>query len=352
MKTINISVVGDIMLHQAQLDAAIRKKSREDESADYYFGDYFTDIKKYIKNADVDIAICNFETTMAGGAIAYSGYPKFSSPERIAIDLREAGFDVACTANNHVYDTGKVGVIETKRILKRHGFVVSGTKETKFDSAIGYIEVQKEKIAIISYTYRSADRRRKTTINGMILDDESNALINSFSEVTLEDDLNRMKNDYRMAKENGSTIVIYMMHWGNEYDTVAQVHQRYIAYRLAQIGGDIIIGSHPHVCQDWEMLTFEDEVRQRKVPVFYSLGNFISNMRGDIGGRETSNCGMIANIELNLNEKSIDTKVKIIPTYVDIWKERGRNNYRIIPFNEMEKYIVHNVRYALERKRL
>ena len=45
----------------------------------------------------------------------------------------------------------------------------------------------------------------------------------------------------------------------------------------------MVIGSHPHVIQPMKMV--RDEKRQQDVPVVYSLGNFISNMKtGDTRG--------------------------------------------------------------------
>ncbi|MDE6023688.1 MAG: CapA family protein, partial [Muribaculaceae bacterium] len=52
---------------------------------------------------------------------------------------------------------------------------------------------------------------------------------------------------------------------------------------LIDNGADIVIGSHPHVIQPMKMV--HDEKRKQDVPVVYSLGNFISNMKtGDTRG--------------------------------------------------------------------
>ncbi len=55
----------------------------------YSFEKNFEFIKDYITKAD--IALCNIETTFGGEP--YRGYPAFSSPDVLAGDLAEAGFN-------------------------------------------------------------------------------------------------------------------------------------------------------------------------------------------------------------------------------------------------------------------
>ena len=55
----------------------------------------------------------NLETTFAGAARGYSGYPTFNSPEELAVALKDIGVDVVSTANNHCMDKGSKGVINT-----------------------------------------------------------------------------------------------------------------------------------------------------------------------------------------------------------------------------------------------
>ena len=61
----------------------------------------YDDVFKYIKPviSDADVAIANFEVTLAGPP--YSGYPQFSSPAALALACKNAGIDYLVTANNH-----------------------------------------------------------------------------------------------------------------------------------------------------------------------------------------------------------------------------------------------------------
>lgn len=62
-------------------------------------------------------------------------------------------------------------------------------------------------------------------------------------------------------------FVIVLPHWGVEYQFKHSGEQERLALAMAKAGADLIVGMHPHVVQDVDVV--------RGVPVFYSLGNFI-----------------------------------------------------------------------------
>ena len=85
------------------------------------------------------------------------------------------------------------------------------------------------------------------------------------------------------TREAGADILVVTMHWGIEYVLKENAIQRDQAKFLIDNGADMVIGSHPHVIQPMKMI--RDEKRQQDVPVIYSLGNLISNMKtGDTRG--------------------------------------------------------------------
>lgn len=84
------------MQHQAQINAART-------STGYDYSDCFKFVKEEINRAD--IAIANLEVTLGGKP--YRGYPAFSAPDEYLFAIRDAGFDVLITANNHCLDKGK-----------------------------------------------------------------------------------------------------------------------------------------------------------------------------------------------------------------------------------------------------
>lgn len=68
----------------------------------YNYRPCFQYVKPWIENADY--AVANFETTLNGPP--YSGYPQFSAPDALAADIKDTGFDLVTTANNHSMDKG------------------------------------------------------------------------------------------------------------------------------------------------------------------------------------------------------------------------------------------------------
>ncbi len=77
-----------------------------------------------------DVAIANLETVIhefKGHAQANSGGVHMASPPSIAAELKWAGFDMLAHANNHAFDYGAAGILETLEHVEREGMVVAGS---------------------------------------------------------------------------------------------------------------------------------------------------------------------------------------------------------------------------------
>lgn len=68
-------------------------------------------------------------------------------------------------------------------------------------------------------------------------------------------------------EKSQNNFVIVLPHWGNEYETTHNAVQESLARVWLAAGADLIIGMHPHVVQDAQIINGK--------LVFYSLGNFI-----------------------------------------------------------------------------
>jgi poly-gamma-glutamate capsule biosynthesis protein CapA/YwtB (metallophosphatase superfamily) len=80
---------------------------------------------------------------------------------------------------------------------------------------------------------------------------------------------------------------VVFVHWGDEYQKEVTDYQRGIAALLATAGADVVIGTHPHVVQETELL---DRPDGGKMLVYYSLGNFRAYQKDkDSGGIESLN---------------------------------------------------------------
>lgn len=243
--------VGDAMQHKAQIDAA----RRTDGTYDY--SECFASLHNYIGTADYSVV--NLETPLGGRP--YTGYPYFSSPESYVDALKEAGFDMFLTANNHTLDKRDNGLVRTIDSLDVRGVDHIGTYRNRAerDSVMPFIrDINGFKIAFINYTYGT---------NGISL--TSDAVVDYI-------DRDRIKADIDSARARGAELITACIHWGDEYRLLPNDTQRRLADFLVDNGVELVIGSHPHVIQPIELRTGS---AGNKALVVYSLGNFISNMK-------------------------------------------------------------------------
>ena len=240
------------MQHKAQLDAALQP----DET--YNYSGCFTQVTPEIEAAD--IAVCNFETTLGGAP--YTGYPQFCSPDAYAQAVRDAGFDIFLTANNHCMDRRNRGLVRTLDVLDSLGIKHLGTyrSQAERDSLYPYIIEQAGlRIALLNYTYDT---------NGIPV--APPCIVNYIDTV-------QIKADIRRARQLKADCIIACMHWGTEYMLQPDSKQKKLEDWLYAHGVDHIIGSHPHVVQPVRTLP---DYRNRPIRhlTVWSLGNYISNM--------------------------------------------------------------------------
>ncbi len=291
-----IVFAGDAMMHQSQLDVA------RQADGTYDYSEYFSNINQYVSMADY--AVVNLETPVSRPP--YAGYPCFNSPESYISALKDAGFDMFLTANNHCLDRRDRGLKETIDVLDRYKLDHIGTYKTYEDrtTAIPLIkEINNIKVGFLNYTYGT---------NGITPGDE-----------VVVDYINReqIKRDVDATRQAGAEIIIACPHWGVEYNKLPNASQKSLAEYLQSLGVEIIIGGHPHVIQPFEMTNTPDGSPQLLV---YSLGNFISNMKTtDTRG------GAMVKIVLRRDDTG---KVKLIETsYRLVYTEpaNGDHNFRL-----------------------
>ncbi len=250
---ISLLFLGDVMGHDEQIWSA---ENRETHIYDY--DTVFSCIRDEISEAD--IAIANFEVTLAGPP--YKGYPAFSSPASLAVACKNAGIDVFVTANNHAADRGIKGILGTIYRLDSIGIPHTGTftDQTARDSLYPMI-IKKNgfSLALLNYTYGT---------NGINVPPP--VIVNML-------DKNMITADIEKAKSKNPDAIILFLHWGTEYDTMPSKTQTDLADYFFSRGVDLIIGSHPHVLQ--KMVWAKSDTVMKDRIVIYSLGNFVSNQR-------------------------------------------------------------------------
>ncbi|KGN90496.1 CapA family protein [Porphyromonas gulae] len=296
---IKLLFAGDIMTHGPQIEGAKREGGRV-----YDFSSSFDTLASRMRAAD--LAIGNLETTFAGAP--YSGYPTFSSPDAMGEALRDAGFDVLTTANNHTADKGKKGIMRTLDMLDSLGIAHTGSYRDIFDRdkmTPLILEVKGVCIAILAYTYGT---------NGMPVPPPT--WVDPIDTVMIKKDLLR-------ADSLGADYRIVQIHWGAEYRKDPDSDQLGLARKLHRYGADAIIGSHPHVVQRSEWLKSDFKTSF----VIYSMGNFISNQRKPAATRG----GML----LSLTLRKVGDRITAYPDYQYVFVNKrtaqGERVYRLLP---------------------
>ena len=260
----------------------------------------------------------NLETTFAGAARGYSGYPQFNSPSELGVAIKNIGIDILSTANNHCMDKGATGLVSTLDTLDEIGIDHIGTHRSKEEQDTVLIkEVNGIKIAFLSFTYGT---------NGIPVPSGKEYMVNLI-------DKNLMLEQINLAKEKEVDLICTSMHWGIEYAQKQNKEQEDLADFLFQNGVDIIIGNHAHVIEPMKMktITLEDGT-EKDVFVVYALGNFISNQQD-----AHTHTNAILNIELTKNgvtgKMSIDS-VDYVPVYV--WNKGAgvKNRYELLDIRE------------------
>lgn len=318
---LTISAVGDVMMHNSQLNA----QKQEDNS--YNFDNNFRLIKEYIENSDLSIA--NLETTI-NTSKKISSYPSFNSPSEILDALKNTGFDIISTINNHSLDTGQSGISSTINEIKARELEYVGTQLDENEKNYITKEINGIKMGISSFSY--ADETNSNSFLNGIPSGKSRNLLNTIDKNNVTNAFNRIKEEITLMKNENCELIILNIHWGEEYIQTPSWYQQELARLLINEGVDIILGSHPHVVQPVEEITSDDGLH--KGVVFYSLGNIISNQQEEEMGFNISENGLLPIIDLEKTNNDVKiTNIQYIPTWVSRKPIDGpkKYEYTIVP---------------------
>ena len=297
--TVNLTFVGDAMQHAPQITAALQPDGTHDYSPCFQY------LEEDIRWAD--LAVVNLECPLGGQP--YTGYPCFSAPDSYARQLRDVGFDLFLTANNHCLDRRDKGLVRTCQALDSLGIAHIGTyrNQQERDKAIPLIvNVRGMKIAFLDYTYGT---------NGIPI--QGDVVVDFIDQQLIAADIAR-------ARERGAHAICVNLHWGIEYQLKPVAAQRTLADWLVTQGVDLIIGGHPHVVEPMEVRYSEEH--DKNVLLVYSMGNFISN-QSDIDTRG----GAMVKVSLKMVN---DHAVIVAPRYKLFFVQKPRaagQNYVLIP---------------------
>ena len=195
-------------------------------------------IKSFTSKAD--LFMVNLESPFGVSCMPTDTGMVFCADPQSITTLTDSGVDVVTIANNHIFNQGEEGFVETIKILNKNNIVPVGAPLAGAQQNI--ITTKNIKIGILGFN--DIPPYPKT--------------INKLTE-------NNLVNQIKLLRPQVD-ILIVTPHWGNEY-SMRSLRQKTLAHLAIDSGADAVIGHHPHWVQ-------ENEDYNGK-PIYYSLGNLI-----------------------------------------------------------------------------
>ena len=166
----------------------------------------------------------------------------------------EATFGAAplavCLANNHVFDFGETGFVDTIDVLSARGipYFGAGSISEQYSNPF-LVEINGVRVAILAYVCKSTNPAVTRNIGHGV------AII----------DIGLIGSDIDNAKAFGAERIVVVFHWGSEHVHKAKYDDVVIARKTVDLGVDLVVGHHAHCIQNHEVYN--------GVHIFYGLGN-------------------------------------------------------------------------------
>ncbi len=237
-KTISFGAVGDMAFNQ---DGKLPSNGRV----------YFKPLRKPLSSPDVTIG--NVEGTLATGGSSKCGASSsrfcfaFRAPPKYAMALRDAGFDVGNTANNHGFDYGMTGRKQTMRSLRK-----AKIRPTGMGSGATLFRVDGVRIAVLGFAPQIPNwdlRNIPAAVKKVkVAAQQADIVIVTFHGGAEGSDRQHVNPGTEMfLGENRGNLIKF-------------------THQVVDAGADLVVGHGPHVLRGMEW-------RKGRL-IAYSLGNF------------------------------------------------------------------------------
>lgn len=190
----------------------------------------FAKTYEFLKNSD--LTLINLEAPLVKDCPITTEGMVFCGDQRFIQGLLFAGIDVVNLANNHSYNWGELGLVQTQELLKKNNILAAG-----FPLPLVTKKIKNTNFGFLGWN---------------ILDNPNQKEIMT---------------QIKSAKEAGVDFLIVSFHWGAEYQRFPSKETMTLAHHAINNGADLIVGNHPHWYQPIEI--------HKDKPIIYSHGNFI-----------------------------------------------------------------------------
>lgn len=242
-----------------------------------------------------DLTVVNFECTLTDASRTADKLWKFKGDARYASIFPAGSVEVAGLANNHSHDYLQTGFNDTVANFKKARVPV-------FYQNVPYV----------------------TKIKGVETVLIGDCTVVGENTTEIDGTPARVMGEIKRYKRPDN-IVIVVMHWGCELDTVPRPWQQDMGRNFIDAGADAVVGGHPHVVQGIE--------RYKGKYIVYSLGNFA------FGGNSLARHPETFALQLRFraaNGKTSLREASIVPCLITSTRAKNRagvliNNYQPKP---------------------
>ncbi len=328
-RDITLGSTGCMLLHSPFIN------SYPDAEGNYDFSSIYKYIAPYYSKPD--FMTCEFEGTLAGKEMGYSGYPNFKSPDAIIENIRDSGVDLQLLATNHCYDGLSEAFHRTMQVYDEKGIAYTGMRQEKENPRYYVADIQGVCVGFLDYTYETSGDG--VNLNAIPVAQQDWELVNSFDYDDLDAFYDEVRSDIAAMRAEGVRFIVVNLHWGDEYHLKESETQRKIAQDLCDLGVDALIGGHPHCLQPIDV--FESPDGGHAMFCIFSVGNALSNQRtyllqNSMPDGHTED-GVLVTLTLHqaADGTVTITDIDVLPTWVYRFQQDG-SKYYILPLDDVE----------------
>lgn len=303
-KGISLLMLGDTAFGENyQMRIAAKGGENLLESKGYDFP--LANFKDFLIQAEIVIA--NLETPLTTQTKSpFTGQKRYihhSNPVHATRCLLRHNIKHVMLANNHSYDFGLEGFIETLEALEQHGIAYAGAGRNLQEAvrplcfSISHEGHTREVVIISAYQWSKMSQDMfklfATSNNGGV------------NPIVVE----RIREQISKARERWTdSFIIVSPHWGNNYAWRSE-YQSQLAHDFLEAGADLILGHGAHMIQEIEKVGSKW--------IIYSIGNFMLNSPGRYKMHNAPPYSFIARLNFRQSEGKLANTLRLYPIVTD-----------------------------------
>lgn len=252
----------------------------------------FQDTLPFLRS--VDFLLGNLETTVTDRGAPLDKSYTFRVTPRVLQPLKSAGFDYFSLTNNHCWDYGEQGFVDTLRHLQETNLYTSGAGRNRGEASVPLsLSLSGQPLSLLSFGAYPPE------MNGF--DGKTEAAAGEEKPGILWAD--ERTPELLSTHFSAGSFDIIMVHGGKEWHSGPMPYQKKLYREFIDHGADLVLGSHPHVLQKLE--SYKGKL------IAYSLGNFLfPGMEETLYGEES------IILRVGLVENAV-RYVEAIPVHID-----------------------------------